>query len=101
MQRFLDSFGRTLYGTLGFTLGTRVFFRVRREFSVLAEARHNFGCRPKPRAATALEKSLAPEYVYGDLQLVLQHCRETGLKAMLRFSLPTFKSSQSRLLQIA
>ena len=51
--------------------------RVRREFSVLAEGRHIFGLRPKPRAAkprensrvtmktwqkpeTALEKSLAP-----------------------------------------
>ena len=56
MQRFLDSFGRTLYGTLG----TRGFFRLRREFSVLAEGRHYFGRRPKPRAATELEKSLAP-----------------------------------------
>ena len=57
------------------TLGTRGFSRVRREFSVLAEVRHIFGRRPKPRAAklfarvtiktsqkpeTALEKSLAP-----------------------------------------
>ena len=56
VQTFLDSFGRTVYGTLG----TRGFSRVRREFSVLAEGRHNFGRRPKPRAATALEKSLAP-----------------------------------------
>ena len=40
VQRFLDSFGRTLYGTLGFTMGTRGFFRVGREFSVLAEAPH-------------------------------------------------------------
>ena len=31
------------------TLGTRGFFRVRREFSVLAEGRHIIGCRPKPR----------------------------------------------------
>ena len=51
-------------------LGTRGFFRVRREFSVLAE-RHIFGNRPKPRAATqkpetALEKSLAPRV--GDLR---------------------------------
>ena len=37
------------------TLGTRGFSRVRREFSVLAEGRHIFGRRPKPR-----EKSLAP-----------------------------------------
>ena len=42
-------------------LGTRGLFRVRREFSVLAE-RHIFGCQPKPRAAeqkpkTALEVS--------------------------------------------
>ena len=56
VQTFLDSFGRTVYGTLG----TRGFSRVPREFSVLAEGRHNFGRRPKPRAATALEKSLAP-----------------------------------------
>ena len=61
------------------TLGTRGFSRVRREFSVLAEGRHIFGRRPRPRAAkpreklfarvtiktwqkpeTALEKSLAP-----------------------------------------
>ena len=56
VQTFLDSFGRTVYGTLG----TRGFSRVRQEFSVLAEGRHNFGRRPKPRAATALEKSLAP-----------------------------------------
>ena len=40
------------------TLGTRGYFRVRWEFSVLAEGRHIFGRRPKPR--TALEKSLAP-----------------------------------------
>ena len=33
------------------TLGTRGFSRVRREFSVLAEGRHIFGRRPKPRAA--------------------------------------------------
>ena len=36
------------------TLGTRGFSRVRREFSVLAEGRHVFGRRPKPR-----EKPLA------------------------------------------
>ena len=33
------------------TLGTRGFSRVRRAFSVLAEGRHIFGRRPKPRAA--------------------------------------------------
>ena len=33
------------------TLGTRGFSRVRRKFSVLAEGRHIFGRRPKPRAA--------------------------------------------------
>ena len=32
------------------TLGTRGFSRVQREFSVLAEGRHIFGRRPKPRA---------------------------------------------------
>ena len=32
-------------------LGTRGFSRVRRKFSVLAEGRHIFGRRPKPRAA--------------------------------------------------
>ena len=57
------------------TLGTTGFSRLRREFSVLAEGRHVFGRRPKPRAAklfarvtiktwqkpeTAPEKSLAP-----------------------------------------
>ena len=36
------------------TLGARGFSRVRREFSVLAEGRHIFGRRPKPR-----EKPLA------------------------------------------
>ena len=51
-------------------LGTTGLFRLRREFSVLAE-RHIFGRRPKPRAAkhkpeTALEKSLAPRV--GDLR---------------------------------
>ena len=50
-------------------LGTRGLFRVRREFSVLAE-RHIFGRQPKPRAAeqkpeTALQKSLVPRV--GDL----------------------------------
>ena len=58
------------------TLGTRGFSRVRWEFLVLAEGRHSFGCRPKPRAEkrvtikswqkpeTALEKSLAPRVPY-------------------------------------
>ena len=41
------------------TLGTRGFSRVRREFSVLAEGRHIFGRRPKPRAAKPREKPLA------------------------------------------
>ena len=34
-----------------------VFSRVRREFSVLAEGRHVFGRRPKPRAAKPREKT--------------------------------------------
>ena len=34
------------------TLGTRGFYRLLRKFSVLAEGRHIFGHRPKPRAAT-------------------------------------------------
>ena len=34
------------------TLGTRSFSRLLRKFSVLAEGRHIFGHRPKPRAAT-------------------------------------------------
>ena len=42
-----------------FTLGIRGFSRVRREFSVLAEGRHIFGRRPKPRAAKPQEKPLA------------------------------------------
>ena len=37
------------------TLGTRGFSRVRREFSVLAEGRHVFGRRPKPRATKPRE----------------------------------------------
>ena len=41
------------------TLGTRGFSRERREFSVLAEGRHVFGRRPKPRAAKPREKPLA------------------------------------------
>jgi len=41
------------------TLGTRGFSRVRWEFSVLAEGRHVFGPRPKPRAAKPREKPLA------------------------------------------
>ena len=42
------------------TLGTRGFSRVRREVSVLAEGRHVFGRRPKPRAAKPREKPLVP-----------------------------------------
>ena len=38
-------------GQVQSSLGTRGFSRVRREFSVLAEGRHIFGRRPKPRAA--------------------------------------------------
>ena len=34
------------------TLGTRGFSRVRRKFSVLAEGRHIFDLRPKPRDLT-------------------------------------------------
>ena len=51
----------TIYSTFNFnfTLGTRGFSRVRREFSVLAEGRHIFGRRPKPRAAKPREKPLA------------------------------------------
>ena len=45
--------------TLVSTLGTRGFSRVQREFSVLAEGRHVFGRRPKPRAAKPREKPLA------------------------------------------
>ena len=41
------------------TLGTIGFSRVRGEFSVLAEGRHIFGRRPKPRAAKPREKPLA------------------------------------------
>ena len=45
--------------TMNATLGTRGFSRVRREVSVLAEGRHVFGRRPKPRAAKPREKPLA------------------------------------------
>ena len=48
---------RTLF--FYFTLGTRGFSRVQREFSVLAEGRHIFGRRPKPRAAKPREKLFA------------------------------------------
>ena len=37
------------FDEISLTLGTRGFSRVRREFSVLAEGRHIFGYRPKPR----------------------------------------------------
>ena len=43
-----------------YTLGTRGFSRVRREFSVLAEGRHVFGRRPKPRAAKRLGRNRKP-----------------------------------------
>ena len=55
------------------TLGTTGFSRVRREFSVLAEGRHIFGRRPKPRAAKPLEKTFRPGH-YKDLT-------ETGNRA--------------------
>ena len=55
------------------TLGTRGFSRVRREFSVLAEGRHFFGRRPKPRAAKPLEKTFRAGH-YKDLT-------ETGNRA--------------------
>ena len=56
LREFTDSF-IDIYVSLLYchvqcsTLGTRGFSRVRREFSVLAEGRHIFGRRPKPRAA--------------------------------------------------
>ena len=40
-----------------YALGTRGFSRVRRELSVLAEGRHVFGRRPKPRAAKDLTET--------------------------------------------
>ena len=43
------------------TLGTRGFSRVRRKFSVLAEGRHIFGRRPKPRAGEAARKTSGTE----------------------------------------
>ena len=73
-------------------LGTRGLFRVRREFSVLAE-RHIFGRQPKPRAAelkpeTALEKSLAPRV--GDLPHVQSlHARLVHSKYILSFPIIT------------
>ena len=61
----------------------------------------NFRCWPKADTTSVVGRSHErqprlkslwhPGYVSGDLQLVLQHCCETGLKAMLRFSPPTFK----------
>ena len=56
------------------TLGTRGFPRVRREFSVLAEGRHIFGRRPKPRAAKPREKQAFRAGHYKDLT-------ETGNRA--------------------
>ena len=61
-------------GLLDFTLGTRAFSRVRREFSVLAEGRHIFGRRPKPRAAKPREKPAFRAGHYKDLT-------ETGNRA--------------------
>ena len=61
-------------GLLDFTLGTRGFSRVRREFSVLAEGRHIFGRRPKPRAAKPREKPAFRAGHYKDLT-------ETGNRA--------------------
>ena len=46
---------------MAYTLGTRGFSRVRREFSVLAEGRHIFGRKPKPR--NRVEKCLAPRVI--------------------------------------
>ena len=77
VQTFLDSFGRTVYGTLG----TRGFSRVRREFSVLAEGRHNFGRRPKPRAATALERTLAPRLCVRRLPTCFAALLRNGFKS--------------------
>ena len=54
-----DSLGFWIPGMDPGTLGTRGFSRVRREISVLAEGRHVFGRRPKPRAAKTREKPLA------------------------------------------
>ena len=88
--KILGSFGRTVCGTLG----TRGFSRVRREFSVVGQSHER-----QPR----LKSLWHPGYVYGDLQLVLQHCCETGLKAMLSFSPPTFKpvfTKQSKTKQV-
>ena len=53
----------TIYSTFNFNfaLGTRGFSLVRREFSALAEGRHIFGCRPKPRAAKPREKTSGTE----------------------------------------
>ena len=56
------------------TLGTRGFSSVRREFSVLAEGRHIFGRRPKPRAAKPREKPAFRAGHYKDLT-------ETGNRA--------------------
>ena len=55
------------------TLGTRGFSRVRRKFSVLAEGRHIFGRRPKPRAGEAARKTFRAGH-YKDLT-------ETGNRA--------------------
>ena len=91
VQTFLDSFGRTVYGTLG----TRGFSRVRREFSVLAEGRHNFGRRPKPRAATALERSLAPRLCLRWLATCFAALLRNGFKSYVAlFTTPTFKAER-------
>ena len=55
------------------TLSTRGFSHAGREFSVLAEGRHIFGCRPKPRAAKPGEKTFRGGH-YNDLT-------ETGNRA--------------------
>ena len=56
-QRFCESF----------TLGTRGFPSMRREFSVLAEGRHIFGRGPKPRAAKPRQKAAFRAGRYKDL----------------------------------
>ena len=78
------------------TQGTRGFSRVRWEFSVLAEGRHIFGRRPKPRVAiktwqkpeTALEKSLAPRVALGSSGRKKERTRERETRARARVKWP-------------
>ena len=61
------------------TLGTGGFSRVRLEFSVLAEGRHIFGCRPKPQAANEVS-NFAEKYRSSRVHAPIRHQVLRGIK---------------------